>query len=108
MAIDTKPPVAHTQAGGTPKKNDRFSSSFSFSREEAARLVQSAFRGRLGRRHVRLRKVARLMSFGAGRTADSDEEGDVEGVMAQHLRFALRRRSTHKPSLALKAGSAPT
>jgi len=100
--IDTKPPVAHSQ-GATPKVRK-----FSFSREEAARVVQAAFRGRLGRRNMRLRKVAKLMSLAvAGKTADSDEEGDVEGVMAQHLRFALRRRSTHKPSLALKAGSAP-
>ena len=100
--IDTKPPVAHSQ-GAAPKVRK-----FSFSREEAARVVQAAFRGRLGRRNMRLRKVAKLMSLAvAGKTADSDEEGDVEGVMAQHLRFALRRRSTHKPSLALKAGSAP-
>ena len=85
--IDTKPPVAHSQ-GATPKVRK-----FSFSREEAARVVQAAFRGRLGRRNMRLRKVAKLMSLAvAGKTADSDEEGDVEGVMAQHLRFALRRR----------------
>jgi len=67
----------------------------------AACVVQSAFRGRQGRRYVSLRRVAALMS---GNTyTDSDEEAEVEGAVAQHLRSALQRRSTHRPSLALKA-----
>ena len=64
----------------------------------AACVVQSAFRGRQGRRYVSLRRVAALMS---GNTyTDSDEEAEVEGAVAQHLRSALQRRSTtytHRP-----------
>ena len=72
-------------------------------KDEAARVVQSIFRGRQGRRHVSLRRVAALMS--GTNYADSDEEAEVEGAVAKHLRFALKRRATHRPSLALKATS---
>ena len=72
-------------------------------KDEAARVVQSIFRGRQGRRHVSLRRVAALMS--GTNYADSDEEAEVEGAVAKHLRFALKRRQTHRPSLALKATS---
>ena len=63
----------------------------------AARVMQSAFRGRMGRRHVSLRRVAALMS---GKTyADSDEEAEVEGEVAQHLRRVLRKNKSRKGSL---------
>ena len=97
MPSDTKSPVVQAR-GTTPMRKLLHNKE-----HEAARMLQSVFRGRQGRRHVSLRRVAALMN--GTNYADSDEEAEVEGAVAKHLRFALKRRSTHRPSLALKATS---
>ena len=54
-------------------------------KDEAARVVQSAFRGRQGRRHVSLRRVAALMSGKTYTDSDAGQHGQSAPLAGPQL-----------------------